>query len=70
MTDLRARLKHNIHSPKTLLSSYSISTYIFDENIDLVFEISLEEGYKLKESSLNYETTKKFVNDVNTADNS
>ncbi len=45
---LTASLLHEIHIAKSLLASYGISSYIIDENIDLVYGRSVFEGFKLK----------------------
>ena len=61
VTVLTASLIHEIHIAKTLLSSYGIHSFIFDENIMSTIGTAYVEGYKLKVSSSDYEEAKQIL---------
>ena len=61
VTVLTASLIHEIHIAKTLLSSYGIHSFIFDENIMSTIGTAYVEGYKLKVSSSYYEEAKQIL---------
>ncbi|MDD3721218.1 MAG: DUF2007 domain-containing protein [Lutibacter sp.] len=64
VTVLTASLIHEIHIAKTLLSSYEIHSFIFDENIMSTIGTAYVEGYKLKVSSSDYEKAKQILSSV------
>lgn len=64
VTVLTASLIHEIHIAKTLLSSYGIHSFIFDENIMSTIGTAYVEGYKLKVSSSDYEEAKQILSSI------
>ena len=64
VTVLTASLIHEIHIAKSLLSSYGINSFIFDENIMSTIGTAYVEGYKLKVSSTDYEKAKQILASV------
>ncbi len=62
VTVLTASLIHEIHIAKTLLSSYNINSFIFDENIVTTIGTAFIEGYKLKVSTLDFEKAQEILN--------
>ncbi|WP_457616559.1 putative signal transducing protein [Lutibacter sp.] len=62
VTVLTASLIHEIHIAKTLLSSYNINSFIFDENIATTMGTAFVEGYKLKVSTLDFEKAQEILN--------
>ncbi len=64
VTVLTASLLHEIHIAKTLLSSYGIHSFIFDENIMSTIGTAYVEGYKLEVSSSDYEKAKKILSSI------
>lgn len=64
VTVLTASLIHEIHIAKTLLSSYGIQSFIFDENIMSTIGTAYVEGYKLKVNSLDLEKAKQILSSI------
>lgn len=60
ITLLETSLIHEIHIAKTLLATYDIPSYIFDENLTTI-GISVLEGYKLKVNELDFENAKQIL---------
>lgn len=58
---LTASLIHEIHIAKTLLASYGIESYIFDENIATTIGTAYVEGYKLEVNSSQLAKAKKIL---------
>jgi len=69
VTVLTASLAHEIHIAKTLLASYGINSYIFDENIMTTIGTAFVEGYKLKVNSLDFDKATKILDEINSKDN-
>jgi hypothetical protein len=61
VTVLTASLIHEIHIAQTLLSSYGIHSFIFDENLMSTIGTAYVEGYKLKVNSADYEKAKEIL---------
>lgn len=61
---LTTSLLHEIHIAKSLLESYRISSYIIDENIDLVYGRSIFEGFKLKVNISDKEKATAILNEL------
>jgi hypothetical protein len=60
ITLLETSLIHEIHIAKTLLATYNIPSYIFDENLTTI-GIPVLEGYKLKVNELDFENAKQIL---------
>lgn len=60
ITLLETSLIHEIYIAKTLLATYNIPSYIFDENLTTI-GISVLEGYKLKVNELDFENAKQIL---------
>ncbi|MDX1828899.1 MAG: DUF2007 domain-containing protein [Lutibacter sp.] len=60
ITLLETSLIHEIHIAKTLLATYDIPSYIFDENLTTI-GIPVLEGYKLKVNELDFENAKQIL---------
>jgi len=60
VTLLDTSLIHEIQIAKSLLASYDIPSYIFDENLTTI-GIPVIEGYKLKVNELDYENAKQIL---------
>ncbi len=61
VTVLTASLIHEIHIAQTLLSSYGIHSFIFDENLNSIIGTAFVEGYRLKVNSANFEKAKEIL---------
>lgn len=61
---LTASLIHEIHIAKTLLSSYGIHSFIFDENLMSTIGTAYVEGYKLKVNSADFEKAKQILSTI------
>ncbi len=64
-TILTTSFSHEVHIAKTLLASNDINSFIFDENIDLVYGRNIFEGYKLKVNSLDEEKAREIIKELN-----
>ena len=60
ITLLETSLIHEIHIAKTLLTTYNIPSYVFDENLTTIGIPALE-GYKLKVNELDFENAKQIL---------
>jgi len=60
ITLFETSLIHEIHIAKTLLATYNIPSYIFDENLTTIGIPGLE-GYKLKVNELDFENAKQIL---------
>lgn len=60
ITLLETSLIHEIHIAKTLLATYNVPSYIFDENLTTI-GIPVLEGYKLKVNELDFENAKQIL---------
>jgi hypothetical protein len=60
ITLLETSLIHEIHIAKSLLATYNIPTYFFDENLTTIGIPSLE-GYRLKVNELDFENAKQIL---------
>ncbi len=56
---------HEIHIAKSLLESYGITSYVIDENIDLVYGRSVFEGFKLKINSVDKAKANEILKELN-----
>ncbi|MFZ2284603.1 MAG: DUF2007 domain-containing protein [Lutibacter sp.] len=61
VTVLNTSLIHEIHIAQTLLSSYGIHSFIFDENLNSIIGTAFVEGYRLKVNSANFEKAKEIL---------
>jgi len=64
VTVLTASLYHEIHIAKTLLNSYGIHNFIFDENLMSTIGTAYVEGYKLKVNSADFEKAKEILSSI------
>lgn len=64
VTVLVASLIHEIHIAKSLLSSYGIHSFIFDENLMTTIGTAYVEGYKLKVNSADFEKAKEILSSI------
>jgi hypothetical protein len=64
VTVLNASLIHEIHIAKTLLSSYGIHSFVFDENLNSIIGTAYVEGFKLKVNSSDLEKAKLILSSV------
>ena len=69
VTVLTSSLIHEIHIAKTILASYEIPSYIFDENIMSTIGTAFVEGYKLKVNSLDLKKATEILDDINSDNN-
>ncbi len=60
ITLIETSLIHEIHIAKSLLATYNIPSYIFDENLTTIGIPGLE-GYRLKVNVLDYENAKQIL---------
>lgn len=60
ITLMETSLIHEIQIAKTLLASYDIPSYIFDENLTTI-GLPTTFGYKLKVNELDYENAKQII---------
>lgn len=58
---LTTSLYHEVHIAKTLLSSYGINSFIFDENLMSTIGTAYVEGYKLEVDSSDFEKAKEIL---------
>ena len=70
ITILRSSYIHEIQIAKTLLSSYEITSYIFDEHLNLIIGTAFTEGYKLKVSELDFQRAQKILKESGEGQNS
>lgn len=68
VTVLTASLIHEIHIAKTLLASRGINSYIIDENIATSIGTAFVEGYRLQVNSLDLESAKKVLSEIEPED--
>ncbi|MGV8947268.1 MAG: putative signal transducing protein [Lutibacter sp.] len=61
---LTTSLYHEIHIAKTLLSSYGIQSFIFDENLMTTIGTAYVEGYKLEVDSADFEKAKEILSSI------
>ncbi|MDO9036803.1 MAG: DUF2007 domain-containing protein [Lutibacter sp.] len=61
VTVLNASLIHEIHIAQTLLSSYGIHSFVFDENLNSIIGTAFVEGYRLKVNSADYEKANEIL---------
>lgn len=61
VTVLNASLIHEIHIAQTLLNSYGIRSFIFDENLMSTIGTAFVEGYKLKVNSADFKKAKEIL---------
>lgn len=64
VTVLTSSLYHEIHIAKTLLNSYGIHSFIFDENLMSTIGTAYVEGYKLKVNSADFEKAKEILSSI------
>lgn len=60
ITLIETSLIYEIHIAKSLLATYNIPSYIFDENLTTI-GIPSSEGYRLKVNVLDYENAKQIL---------
>jgi hypothetical protein len=60
ITLIETSLIHEIYIAKSLLASYNIPSYIFDENLTTI-GIPNTEGYRLKVNELDFENAKQIL---------
>lgn len=60
LTLFETSLIHEVQIAKTLLASYNIPSYIFDENLTTI-GIPSSEGYRLKVNELDFENAKQII---------
>ncbi|MCF6182818.1 DUF2007 domain-containing protein [Lutibacter sp.] len=60
ITLFETSLIHEIYIAKTLLATYNIPSYVFDENLTTIGIPSLE-GYRLKINELDFENAKQIL---------
>ena len=58
---LTTSLYHEVYIAKTLLSSYGIHSFIFDENLMSTIGTAYVEGYKLEVDSSDFEKAKEIL---------
>lgn len=61
VTVLNSSLIHELHIAQTLLSSYGINSFIFDENLNSIIGTAFVEGYRLKVSSSDFEKASEIL---------
>ncbi len=67
VTILTASLIHEIHIAKTVLASYKINSFIFDEHLTSTIGTAFVEGHKLKVSTLDFEKASIILAELNTS---
>lgn len=68
VTILVSSLIHEIHIAKTLLSSYEIQSFVFDENLNSIIGTAYVEGYRLKVNSADFEKAKEILSSIDDHD--
>ena len=61
VTVLNSSLIHELHIAQTLLSSYGIHSFVFDENLNSIIGTAFVEGYRLKVNSADFEKAKEIL---------
>lgn len=64
VTILVSSLIHEIHIAKTLLSTYGIKSFVFDENLNSIIGTAYVEGYRLKVNSADFEKAKEILSSI------
>lgn len=64
VTVLNSSLIHELHIAQTLLSSYGIHSFIFDENLNSIIGTAYVEGYRLKVNSADFEQAKQILSTI------
>ena len=69
VTVLNTSLIHEIHIAQTLLSSYGIHSFVFDENLNSIIGTAFVEGYRLKVNGADFEKAKLILSSVDEGSN-